>query len=336
MILECKNIHKSFDNIEVLQGINLSLKKGEILTLLGSSGCGKSTLLRIISGLEEPNLGEININNKIVFNDKTDIPPQKRGISFVFQDYALFPHLSVEENIFFAMRKESKEQKEENLKKIAKNLQIDSLTKRYPHELSGGQQQRVAVARALAGKPEIILFDEPFSNLDAKLRQQLCGDLRALIKSLGIGAIFVTHDQREAFVLSDTIALMKNGIIMQHDEPYEMYEKPKNIYVAAFLGKINVLKKNPFDIKINENQLLGIRPEDVRYFKDSDKKDNDLVQAKGKIANITYVGSYKMIIVDIGENLIEVLANKHDKFSLEDEIYISIKKESIRVFDKLD
>lgn len=323
MILKCEKICKSFGDLEVLCGVDLELKKGEIVTLLGDSGCGKSTLLRLIAGLESANEGIISIDGKVVQDKKTFIPPQRRKIAFVFQDYALFPHLTVRQNISFGLKDFSKKEQEERIEEVSKMVNISELLKRYPHELSGGQQQRVAIARALATKPEILLLDEPFSNLDTNLKIEVSLELRRLIKELGIGAILVTHNRQEALSISDQIALLHNGLIEQCSSPVEIYEKPKTIHVAKFLGDITVLNPKTLNKEPKDGQKLGVRPEHCWYEKESG-------ELEGKVVSKVYNGSNYLLHVRLesGENIAVKVPNSTKVESME-KGYVNIDKDHL-------
>jgi multiple sugar transport system ATP-binding protein len=233
--LSIKNIRKTYPNgVEVLKGINLEIADGEFLILVGGSGCGKSTLLNMIAGLETVTEGEIQIGGKRV----NDLPPKDRDIAMVFQSYALYPSMSVRENIAFglSLRKVPKAEQETIIARVAKLLQIEALLDRRPAQLSGGQRQRVAMGRALAREPQLFLFDEPLSNLDAKLRVEMRSEIKLLHKRLGITTVYVTHDQIEAMTLGDKIAVMKDGVVQQFGTPSEIYERPANTFVASFMG----------------------------------------------------------------------------------------------------
>lgn len=232
-----KNVTKVFNRkIEAVSSVSLNIGKGEFFSLLGPSGCGKSTILRIIAGLETPDSGEVVIGGITVAGSRW-IPPEKRGVGLVFQDYALFPHMTISDNIAFGLkgcgRKELKRRVEEMLEIVG----LQGMSKRYPHELSGGQQQRVALARALAPFPKVMLLDEPFSNLDADLRVELRTETKRILKEKGITTILVTHDQEEAFSLSDRIGVLNNGRLEQVGTPSEIYHKPVSRFVAGFVGK---------------------------------------------------------------------------------------------------
>jgi multiple sugar transport system ATP-binding protein len=232
------NIRKTYGDkakgVEVLKGINLDIKDGEFLILVGGSGCGKSTLLNMIAGLETVTEGEIAINGKRV----NELPPKDRDIAMVFQSYALYPSMSVRDNIAFglSLRKVPKAEQDATIARVAKLLQIEALLDRKPAQLSGGQRQRVAMGRALAREPQIFLFDEPLSNLDAKLRVEMRSEIKLLHKRLGITTVYVTHDQIEAMTLGDKIAVMKDGVVQQFGTPNEIYSRPLNTFVAGFMG----------------------------------------------------------------------------------------------------
>jgi multiple sugar transport system ATP-binding protein len=234
------NLGKSFGGIPAVNGISFTIEKGEFVTFLGPSGCGKTTTLRCLSGLESPEDGEIWVGDRCIFSRKEgiNIPPGYRGLGLVFQNYALWPHMTVEQNVLFGLRKLkiSAAEKKAKAAKILESMDLKEYIARYPHELSGGQQQRVAVARMVVTEPGILLFDEPLSNLDAKLRMKLRSELKRLHMSLGATSIYVTHDQVEALALSDKIVVMKDGTIQQIGTPYEVYHKPSNTFVADFMG----------------------------------------------------------------------------------------------------
>jgi ABC-type Fe3+/spermidine/putrescine transport system ATPase subunit len=234
-MLRLENISKSYSSVRAVENVSLELSD-ETLALLGPSGCGKSTLLRIIAGLEQPDSGALFLGER----DITNVPPQSRGFGMVFQDYALFPHLNVEKNIAFGLAGQSSDDKRRRVNALLELVGLTHYEKRRIHELSGGEQQRVALARALAPKPEILLLDEPLSNLDLTLRDTLKQELRSILSSLDIGAIYVTHDQGEAFALAQRIAVMKQGSIVQVAAQSELYNCPSNPWVARFLGHPNL------------------------------------------------------------------------------------------------
>jgi ABC-type Fe3+/spermidine/putrescine transport system ATPase subunit len=237
--IEFKNITKRFDSVTALNNINLDIAEGCFMTLLGPSGCGKTTLMRQLAGFSEPDEGEIFLNGRKV----NGLPPYKRGTPLVFQEYALFPHMTVFENISYGLKlkKTTAKNIDEAVKKMLATFNLAGMEKRFPRQLSGGQQQRVAFARALIMGQEVLLLDEPLSNLDAKLRVEVRSELRLIQKNLGITVIYVTHDQDEALSMSDKIAVMRLGEIMQVGSPWEIYFHPANAFVADFVGTVNLL-----------------------------------------------------------------------------------------------
>lgn len=253
-LLELKNIKKGFGETDVLNGITLSIKKGEFITFLGASGCGKTTTLRIIAGLEEPDSGTVFLDGK----DVTSIPPNQRDVNTVFQNYALFPHLNVEANVGYGL-KIKRVPKAEIKKKVTEILELVQLTgyeKRMPSELSGGQKQRVAIARALVNSPKLLLLDEPLGALDLKLRRTMQIELKRLQKKLGITFLYITHDQEEAINMSDRIVVMKDGRFEQIGTPDEIYNHPKTSYVADFVGNANVISGVVQKVTETEAQVL--------------------------------------------------------------------------------
>ena len=238
-ILELKNLNKSFGETHVLRGINLSVGKGEFITLLGSSGCGKTTTLRIIAGLETADSGSVFLEG----TDISNYEPNKRNVNTVFQNYALFPHLTVAENIGYSLkiRNKSKAEIKEKVAQMLKIIQLEGYEKKMPSELSGGQAQRVAIGRSIISEPEILLLDEPLGALDLQLRRNMQTELKKLQKQFGITFVYITHDQEEAINMSDRIAVMRNGLFEQIGTPYEIYTNPKTAYVARFVGSSNIL-----------------------------------------------------------------------------------------------
>lgn len=295
--------------------MNLNVCKGEFVSLLGASGCGKTTILRLISGFLNPEKGQILINGKV----QNDVLPNKRKVGMVFQDYALFPHLTVQQNMHYGLKKNgfSKKNKEEAFQKvfeIAKNLGIDSLLDRLPFELSGGQQQRVALGRSLVLKPEILLMDEPLSSLDTNLRIHVRQELKEIQRSLKITTIYVTHDQEEALYLSDKIAVMNNGCIIQYDTPQQIYFEPENKFVAEYTGGANF-------VEINGNQYL-VRPE---WF----SLELNAGELEGFVREIQFLGEKVRVIVENREKLFTVDLRCTDFIPAENQkVFLKIKKKS--------
>ncbi|WP_299018764.1 spermidine/putrescine ABC transporter ATP-binding protein PotA [uncultured Photobacterium sp.] len=244
-VIQLKGLNKSFDGKQIITGLDLDVNDGEFLTILGPSGCGKTTVLRLIAGFENADSGQVIIAG----NNVTDIPAEQRNVNTVFQSYALFPHMTVFDNVAFGLRmqKVADSEIEPRVMEALRMVQLDGYASRKPHQLSGGQQQRVAIARAVVNKPKVLLLDESLSALDYKLRKQMQIELKQLQRKLGITFIFVTHDQEEALSMSDRIIVMRDGNVEQDGSPREIYEEPTNLFVARFIGEINV-----FDAVVKE------------------------------------------------------------------------------------
>ncbi len=260
IILELKDLKKSFGETQVLRGLNIQIQKGEFVTLLGSSGCGKTTTLRIIAGLEEPDSGEVLLNGKNI----TGLEPNHRNVNTVFQSYALFPYMNVEKNIGYGLklRKTPKDEIHRRVQEMLQMVQLEGYEKRMPDELSGGQRQRVAIARAVVNQPEVLLLDEPLGALDLKLRRQMQLELKKLQKRLGITFIYITHDQEEAINMSDRIVVMRDGVFEQVGTPNEIYYHPRTSYVADFVGNANIYRENGKVYAVrSENVLMENEPE---------------------------------------------------------------------------
>jgi iron(III) transport system ATP-binding protein len=237
MLLEVENLRHSYGEQEVVRGVSFSVSRGAIGCLLGPSGCGKTTVLRCIAGFESLQEGEIRLAGRVVSGAGVMLAPEKRRIGMVFQDYALFPHLSVAGNIAFGLHAAAADERAARVQELAKLVGLGAALEKFPHEISGGQQQRVALARALAPRPELLLLDEPFSNLDVDLRERLSHEVREIIKASGATAVLVTHDQQEAFAMADEIGILHEGRIQQWDNPYNLYHRPANRFVADFVGQ---------------------------------------------------------------------------------------------------
>lgn len=256
-ILTLSNISKSFDSTEVLKDISLDIERGKIISLLGKSGSGKSTLLNIIAGFEQAQSGILCLNNKILSDLHTFVEPQKRNIGFVFQNYALFPHMTIFDNITFGIDRLAKEEKIQVASKLLNLVDLSGYEARYPHELSGGQQQRIALIRAMALNPELILLDEPFSGIDTMLKAQIQKELLSILKSTHKTAIIVTHDASEAMAMSDKIIYLEDGKIMQYDTPQNIYKYPKTKSIAKSFGVANFITKDKKDycVRVDECDL---------------------------------------------------------------------------------
>ena len=285
-LLKLENVKFAYKNTSVIEDFNLSVDEGSFTTLLGSSGCGKTTILRLISGFLNPDSGTIKINGEI----QNNVLPNRRKVGMVFQDYALFPHLTVEQNLFYGLNltrpsKEQKAQNEQIVKTTARNLDIESLMNRFPSELSGGQQQRVALGRALVLQPKILLMDEPLSSLDTNLRLKVREELKEIQQRLKITTVYVTHDREEAFSLSDKIAVMNNGKIVQYDTPENLYFEPKNRFAAEFSGAANFI--------VQDGKTFLVRPDwltvNEGILNSAESKNKKLIS--GKIISSSFLGS---------------------------------------------
>lgn len=335
--VELKDIRVSYDNkADILKDLNLSIEKGELVSLLGPSGCGKTTTLRVIAGLIEPNDGEFVVDSQ----NLTKVPVHKREFGMVFQSYALFPHLTIKENVAFGLklRKEKKQTIEKKVSDILAITGLEELGNRYPKQLSGGQRQRVALARALVIEPKLLLLDEPLSNLDAKLRLQMRIEIKRIQSQLGITSVFVTHDQEECFSISDKVAVMNKGVIEQFDTPEEIYKNPKTEFVARFIGFENFLKLAPTEdwkYKAVDGTVFEstrqwvpakrtgtIRPDDIEIAKGTEPTTYNAVSGKIKVR--TFLG--KSYQYEVETPIGSLLANKADDviYQVGDTVTLSI------------
>ncbi|MBE5945485.1 MAG: ABC transporter ATP-binding protein [Lachnospiraceae bacterium] len=336
-LIEFKNIKKVFDDTVVVEDFNLEVKKGEFVTLLGPSGCGKTTMLRILGGFELPTEGTIMLDGK----DISMLPPNKRPINTVFQKYALFPHLNVYDNVAFGLKlkKISKKEQDEKVKKALELVDLEGFEKRTIHTLSGGQQQRIAIARAIVNEPEVLLLDESLSALDYKMRKEMQVELKNMHKKLGITFIFVTHDQEEALTMSDKIVVMADGEIQQIGTPEEIYNEPKNLFVADFIGESNIFKGTmteyhkarfcgtEFDcVDDYEKDMVidaVIRPEDI-VITDASKG-----QITGEVLSCDFKGTFYIVVVQAGKNEIEIHSLKN--YQIGETVGMCIEPDNIHI-----
>lgn len=349
--LAINNLRLAYDKVEVLKGVSLEIKKGEMVTLLGPSGCGKTTTLRSVAGLETPSSGEIIIEGKTVFSSEkgVNVPTEKRGLSMVFQSYAIWPHMTVFNNVAYGLK--IRGYKKEEIKEMAyaalKMVHLEHLADRPSPMLSGGQQQRVALARSIAYNPNIMLFDEPLSNLDAKLRQEMREEIRELQQRLGFAGVFVTHDQDEALAISDRIVAMYNGVIDQNDQPQVVFEKPLTKFVAGFMGSAILLKGK---VKGTEGQYLVFETEnkDIVYCNNVNEmpiENINWVAVKtsyiethaqrpvskntwhGKIEGRTFFGDHYNLRINWGENTFNISQTSDENYGDLSEIYLTADPE---------
>lgn len=305
MYVELKNVNKKFGNFKASDNVSFGIEKGKLIGLLGPSGSGKTTILRMIAGLENPDSGEIIIDGKVVNN----IPASKRGIGFVFQNYALFRYMTVYENIAFGLRVQKADKKyiDKRVKELISLIGLDGLEKRYPSQLSGGQKQRVAFARALAPNPNLLLLDEPFAAIDAKVRQELRSWLKNMIEKLGVTSIFVTHDQDEAIEVADEIIITNKGRVEQKGTPLEVYQNPQTAFTASFFGQPSEISDyglfNTFEQLDNYDKAF-VRPEFVRVTKKSEDQRYTESSSEGVVENISFRGDSIEIQVRVNGNVL--------------------------------
>ena len=313
-----KHITKAFGKNVVVRDVDQVIRGGEFVTLLGPSGCGKTTILRMIAGFERPTEGEIWFDDRPISGGKTFVPPEKRGIGMVFQNYAVWPHMTVFENTAYPLtiRKCPKEELKERVERALSLMNLTEYADRLPSQLSGGQQQRVALARALVAEPELLLLDEPLSNLDAKLRESMRFEIKRLQEKMGITVVYVTHDQTEAMAMSDRIFLINRGVVQQSGTPEEIYNHPANQFVADFLGKVDFFRGEvkdgrivfpamggqsvPYDGERTGKVEAAIRPENLFFAEDG--------PLSGTLETLYYLGDVTDCRVRVGETLVRVIA----------------------------
>ena len=363
--LSLQNISKRYGTTLAVADLSLAIKRGEFFGLLGPSGCGKTSTLRMIAGLEMPDKGVIEFDGA----DITSRSPERRGFGMVFQNYALFPHLNVFENVAFGLRarRRPKQEVAERVGRALQMVQLPGYERRRIDELSGGQQQRIAIARAIAIEPALLLFDEPLSNLDVALREETRGELRELVARLGLTAVYVTHDQEEAFALCDRISVMNEGRILQTAAPRDLYEQPREIFVASFLGRNNLIKARRLSAKyetpcrfmtidgghtllvpasrselvpLNQNCTLAIRPEHLRVSKatggeetDPNANTSDLSSNtfRAFVRAVNFSGATTSVKLDAGGLMLEALVLQLDGLATGDACLVRLPSERIAV-----
>lgn len=344
--LDVEELDVNYDDHRVLQQISFSLEPGEIGCMLGPSGCGKTTVLRAIAGFEPPVHGRILIDSVEVSSNLYCMPTEKRNVGMVFQDYALFPHLSVADNIRFGLRNWKPKQQQARVNELLAMIGMPAYGQAFPHQLSGGQQQRVALARAMAPQPGILLMDEPFSNMDVELREQLAREVRDILKQENITAILVTHDQYEAFAMADQICVINEGKIVQQDSGYNLYHQPANRFVADFIGQgviipaevtgeftvkteLGVISGDtPIDSEIGDTVDILIRPDDVVH--DDDSEETAVVVEKAfRGADFLY-----FLRIDSGSEIL-CLAPSHHDHRINERIGIRLNVDHLVIFDRV-
>lgn len=355
-------LQKLFGKLKAVDGISFEVKDGELLTLLGPSGCGKTTTLRLIAGLERPDGGEIAVGNRVLSSEEKRIftPPEKRGMGMVFQSYAVWPHMTVGENVTYplALRRVPKEVQKEKVKSALELVGLGGLEARPGTLLSGGQQQRVALARALVFEPEILLLDEPLSNLDAKLRETMRIELKALQERIGVTSVYVTHDQAEAMVLSDRMLVMNQGHIEQEGNPREIYENPKTQFVMDFIGQVNYIEGKVVEVgsdrtlvnavesagntplqctrlettRPGEDVLLCIRPQDMSIYREKPANRPNVWMCQVKVA--AYMGDHIEYELVHGDQKLKVSGPGSLKLRPGDSVYVELAPEGIKVWQR--
>ncbi len=341
MKVTLSEIYKSFGPVEVVKGLDLTIGDGEFLVLLGPSGCGKTTALRMVAGLETVTSGRILIGER----DVTGVLPKYRDVAMVFQSYALYPHMTVAENIGYPlkMRKAAPAERDAAVKSAARKVHLDEYLGRYPRQLSGGQRQRVALARAMVRRPSVFLMDEPLSNLDAKLRGAMRFELKRLQAELGVTTIYVTHDQIEAMTLAHRVAIMNKGVVQQIAEPRHIYDDPANLFVAGFIGSppMNFLEgalvkgsfvwpEGKFATQVRQSHAqvtAGLRPEDCRVTSPGKGK------IKARVYALELIGDHTLISCQVGDRTVTVKADKSAHYQMDEPIGISFADDAVFLFD---
>lgn len=352
-----RNVDKTYDgNVKAVSGLNLEIDDGDFMCLLGPSGCGKTTTLRMIAGLENLSAGEIVVGDRIMDSLEAGlfVPPEQRGIGLVFQSYALWPHLTIERNTDFGLRlrRIAKKEREERVTHVMKTLGIEQFRDRYPSQLSGGQQQRVALARMLAINPKVLLLDEPLSNLDARLRLEMRGELKRIHREFGTTIVFVTHDQWEAMTLATRIAVMHEGRLQQIGSPDDIYDRPANRFVAEFVGNppINIIEvgaehtsrlsgiARDYLAKANAQQSLagsvGLRPENIRLTRNAGQNSVTQFAGAATIAAILPTGGSWIVELDVAGSPLFITTNRPPRHAVGDDIYFQAERSEMHVFDR--
>ncbi|WP_319535407.1 ABC transporter ATP-binding protein [uncultured Vibrio sp.] len=338
--LSINNLTCQYDDQTVLESLSIEVEQGQIVCLLGASGCGKTTLLKAVAGLLPLSSGQMSLNDVVIDDGENWLPPEQRNIGMIFQDYALFPHLTVAENISFGLKNETPQQKLVKVEEMLELVHLQGYGDRYPHQLSGGQQQRVAIARSLAYKPDLLLLDEPFSNIDTQVRHELIREIRKIFKQQGVTAIFVTHSREEAFAFSDKMAVMNNGIIEQYGTASELYYQPSSKFVADFLGGGSYLaatrvSQGEFEthlgvieasaqqeIQLQAECALLLRPQHVQVQVDT--------ESAVKVLEQHFMGDHCRYVIDVNGD--RLLATSSQALNIGDSVAVKIDTQGVLAF----
>ena len=343
-MLEINKLAILFDGKTIISDISLRLEQGRIGCLLGPSGCGKTTLLRTIAGFEQPRRGEVWVGGRCFSSPSLLVPVEQRGVGMVFQDFALFPHLAVRDNIAFGLQEQSGEARRARVDEVVRMLEIAEFQHQYPHQLSGGQQQRVAIARALAPRPDMLLLDEPFSNMDIELREQIARELRIILKQDGMTTILVTHNQLEAFAMADEIGVIRDGALLQWDNAFNLYHRPANDYVAGFIGEGvfltgTVLSEREVETElgvitgqrehgraVNDQVSVLLRPDDIIH--------DDYGSLTATVLDKTFRGAEFLYTLSLpsGSRLLSLAPSHHDH-AIGEKIGIRLEIDHLVVFE---
>ena len=345
VMLELDGIGCEYDGARVVQGLSLRVRRGQVICLLGPSGCGKTTVLRAIAGFQALSCGRIHLRGLAVSEVGRMVAPENRGIGMVFQDYALFPHLNVLDNITFGLQKQSRAQRKQTAEELLHMVDLHPIADRFPHELSGGQQQRVALARALAAKPDLVLLDEPFSSLDGDLRERLGQEVKSILKQQGITAVMVTHDQHEAFGMGDMVGVINHGRLLQWDTPFNLYHNPAERFVADFIGQgrfIDAILDTPDSLRTEFGIIqadraflwppgtrveLLLRPDDILH--------DEAASLRGRISKKAFKGAEPLYTINMpdGTELLSLFPS-HLDFSLGDDVGLRIAADHVVAFSR--
>lgn len=340
--LNLESVSVNYEDYVAVKEVALTVKQGELACLLGPSGCGKTTLLRAIAGFESVSKGSIQIGEEVLSSVKTTLPPESRNIGMVFQDFALFPHLSIEKNISFGIRHQSRKAQRERVKELLNLVNLSGYEKRYPHELSGGQQQRIALARALAPRPKLLLMDEPFASQDVELREMLAREVRSILNKERVTALMVTHDQHEAFAMADVIGVMRAGELQQWDSAYNLYHVPVNQFVADFVGEGAIIQGEVLDDKtvatalgdvqgnVPESCVQGcpvdvlIRPDDIQLVEDENQPCAGETSQAVVSARVFRGANFFYTLALRDNSKVYVLAPSHQNYDIGDAVMFSL------------